>query len=141
MKYVLLGSAIAATVSWVGLLQTELIPATAWAQYPIVILFCGAFVILARYYLQEQERWRQMHKELIQALRDERQEAQKALHQGLADERQALLQLLDKMQGANKENFSVFSEMQSRAFEEALEKISSQYYQLERDLAIRKEGR
>lgn len=75
-----------------------------------------------------------MHKEMLDLLKTERQETQKGYHQGLNDERQALLQLLGKMQEVNRNNITSFSEIQGRVFEEALEKIAIQYYQLERDI-------
>lgn len=118
---------------YLGLIQFDVIPDTAWAQYPIVILFIGTFVVMARYHLVEQDKWRQSHHDLIHVLREERADAQKAMESMLQEQRQAQVELLKLMQISSQEMFQAYSRVQVEAFEEALEKISVNYYSLVRE--------
>lgn len=112
------------------LLQADLIPDSAWAQYPIVILFIGTFVLMARYHLAEQDKWRQSYRDLVDVLRSERSESQKALEESLREQRQAQVELITMLQTGSREFFETFSRVQGQVFEEAIEKISGNYYAL-----------
>jgi hypothetical protein len=118
---------VGAAAAW---LQADLIPDSAWAQYPIVILFIGTFVILTRYHLLEQEKWRHQYRELIEVLRGERAESQRTLEQSLKSQREAQVELIKMLQVGSREFFEEFSRVQVEAFEEAIEKISGSYYRL-----------
>lgn len=112
------------------LLQADLIPDSAWAQYPIVILFIGTFVLMARYHLAEQDKWRQSYREIIEVLRSERGEAQKVFEESLREQRLAQVELIKMLQGSSREFFETFSRVQGEVFEEAIEKISGNFYAL-----------
>lgn len=118
---------------YLGLIQLDVIPDTAWAQYPVVLLFVATFVVMTRYHLIEQERWRQAQHELIDVLRQERSEAQRAMESMLQEQRQAQVELLKLMQASSQEMFQAYSNVQVEAFEEALDKISVNYYSLVRE--------
>jgi histidinol dehydrogenase len=111
---------------WLGLIQLDIIPDAAWAQYPVVILFIGTFVVLARYHLAEQDKWRDI-------LQRERADGQRALEGMLQEQRLSQVELLKLMQASSQEMFQAYSKAQVEAFEEALEKIAANYYGLVRE--------
>jgi len=113
-------------VLYLGLIQFDVIPDTAWAQYPIVLLFIGTFVVMTRYHLIEQDKWRDM-------LRQERVDAQKALEMMLQEQRLSQVELLKLMQASSQEMFQAYSKVQVEAFEEAIDKIAANYYGLLRE--------
>jgi biopolymer transport protein ExbB/TolQ len=113
--------------------QTDLIPASAWAQYPLVILFGIASLVAFRAHLQEQDKWRTAQKELLEILREERRANEQSLLAALKDQRDAQVEMLKMMQQAARENFEAIMRVQGETFEEAIDKIAGQYYRLNRE--------
>ena len=86
--------------------QLEIIPASVWVQYPMVLIFLISFGVGAKYHLREQERWRAM-------LQREREEHRK--------EREYIGHQFNDLY------LSLIKE-QSGTFEEALERIVTEAY-------------
>lgn len=129
----LLALSILVWVNLAGLLAQVDIPAEAWAQYPLVIMFGLASIVAFRYHLQDQDKWRTAQKELLEILRDERRTNDQSLLAALKDQREAQVTMLNMMQQAARENFAIIMKVQAETFEEAIDKIAGQYYRLNRE--------
>ncbi len=114
MKWaILLGIPVGLSGS-IALSQADLIPTSVWEQLPVVVLFCGVAIWAARYFFQDQERWREM-------LAKERQASLEMLTQSLQTQRDASIDLLKMMQSSSKDIFAAFSRTQSEAFREVFD--------------------
>lgn len=98
----------------IALVQADVIPASVWEQLPVVILFCGVAILVARYFFQDQERWREM-------LAEERRSFQEMLAKSLQIQRDASIDFLKMMQDNSKDIFAAFSQTQSEAFREVFD--------------------
>jgi hypothetical protein len=127
VKWILLGTT-ASTSGYLVLLQSQIIPDSLWAQYPIVAIFLLAGGVAGYYHLKEQDKNRKALFDLIAILREERQEHQQALERILREQNEASAKLLEMMQAGEKDSFDRFAAVQARTFEEAIERISGQIY-------------
>lgn len=114
MKWAMLLGIPAGLSGSIALVQADLVPASVWEQLPIVVLFCGVAILVARYFFQDQERWREM-------LAKERQTSQEMLTQSLQAQRDASIDFLRMMQDSSKDIFAAFSQTQSEAFREVFD--------------------
>jgi hypothetical protein len=105
----------AVIVTWI-FQAGELIPASAWAQYPIVAIGAVLMIMLMRHWTHNEENWRRFTEE-------ERARFDKYLDESLQKQRLQYLEIMREREDSHKKTLSAVSESQRAAYEEALERF------------------
>jgi hypothetical protein len=100
-----------------ALLQIEnIIPSTAWAQYPIVAIGAVLVVFLMRHWTQNEDRWRLF-------VEEERTRFDQYLTEALQSQRCQYMKILQDKDAVQRDMLQAVSESQRAAYEEALERF------------------